>query len=201
MGDPVVPRMSMARAAVALAVPSTPGEPNALAPPKKWELRDEFAPKVDTSAIAGMGAARLVDAYLNGVCADRVVLHRELTGGFEVAVTLADADAWRAVMETISRHFRALDETAVAIQAELKSRAGGAGAAALVGTANAQEARRVQLSVELLSARQRMASLGYEGADDDKRRADEAERALAALTAELNETFSELRCEVDDLAE
>lgn len=202
MGDPVVPWLAPSRATVALMVP---GGRHGLhadegAAPTAWELQDGFEPSVSASALPNLSPLQLAQAFLSGVCADRVALHRSLEESFEVAVTLADAAAWRAAVDRIGAHFRALAEVADALGAELTARGLGA-LAALVSKANAQEAELVKAAMALHAARHRMVTAGDEGdeAAEVQAQGGAAAERMAELMGELNESLSELRCEAADL--
>lgn len=196
MGDPVVPKAEPNRMAVAIAVPGKGGVHDTGAPNAPWQLHDGFVPSVQASALPDLSPAEITQAFLSGISGDRVSLHRSLEDSFETAVTLADSDAWTAFASKLHAHFAHVAETADAVHAELKARKLGA-LASIVARINEQEAVRLKLAMELQAARLRMAKEGYED-ESVKREADTAKTRLAALTAELNESLNELRCEAED---
>jgi hypothetical protein len=199
MGDAVTSEQVAERAAVAIAVPgkSTIQSGDVVAPPT-WALTDGFSPAVDKAMLAGHSPLELTRAFLGGVGGDRVALHHSLEDGFSTAVTLADPVAYKSIADKIATHFAQVAEASDAIHAELKGRGLGV-LASIVSRANGQEAERLNLTIQLQAVRQRMASKQYEADAELKREADSLKERLSALTVELNESFSELRCEAEDL--
>mmetsp|Transcript_982 Transcript_982/g.2522 ORF Transcript_982/g.2522 Transcript_982/m.2522 type:complete len:145 (+) Transcript_982:236-670(+) len=143
-----------------------------------------------------MTPAQLLAAFLGGVSADRVALHKSLDDSFESAVTLADPEAWRSVQSKIAQHFADVGEVADAIAAEAKGRGLGILASIMV-RANANEAELVHLTSELLAARQRLAG-AYEDAEL-KQAAEALKGKVSALVGSVVETLAELRCEGEDM--
>lgn len=199
MGDTVTPAQVAERAAVAIAVPgkSSTHADDMVAPPT-WAVIDGFVPAVDKTTLAALSPLGLAQAFLGGVGSDRVALHHSLEDGFSATVTLADPAAYKSLADKVVQHFAQVAEASDAIHAELKGR-GLSVLASIVARANGQEAERLKLALQLQSARHRMASKQYEADADLKREADGLKEQLAALTGELNESFSELRCEAEDL--
>lgn len=199
MGDTVTPAQVAERAAVAIAVPGKSATPadDMVAPPH-WALADGFSPAVDKAKLAALSPLELTQAFLGGVGGDRVALHHSLEDGFSTAVTLADADAYKSLSDKVAHHFAQVAEAADAIRAELKGRGLGA-LASIVSRANGQEAERLKLALQLQAARHRMATKQYEADAELKCEVEGLKEQLSKCTAELNESFSELRCEAEDL--
>jgi cytochrome c551/c552 len=199
MGDQVNAKMAVERPAQAIAVPGRSANTGAdTAPPAAWALTDSFELALNKADIAKQSPLVLTQAFLGGLSANRVALHRALDDGFSTAITLADPDAWKAVLAKINQHFADVSGVCTELAAELKRRGLGP-LASIVTRANALEDERVKTSLELSAARQRMASAQYAADAALTSQVQGLQGRLSSLTTELNEAFSELRCEAEDL--
>ncbi len=117
---------------------------------------------------------------------------------FEHLVTGGRADEYAALCERFVERFKAiadnLERAATGLAAE-------PALAQMVKTVNAEEARRLELQLELQVTRQRLSVAEAESdeAQGGKHRVQILEAALATTTGKIYETLEELRCEAADL--
>jgi len=196
MGDPVVGKMSVQRAAVAISVPSKGGAHADGGADSKWAITDGFAPSVKPDALA-QSPPDIARQFLSGVCADRVALHGALDEAFQVSVTLADPEAYKAATTAIRRHLDELSATASKMEAALREKKAPI-LARLVRAADDLEGKRLDKVLKLQLAKQRVASAQFQDDKELKAEAKDLEQQVRAATAELNEALNDLRAEVQD---
>mmetsp|Transcript_13722 Transcript_13722/g.36737 ORF Transcript_13722/g.36737 Transcript_13722/m.36737 type:complete len:195 (+) Transcript_13722:30-614(+) len=185
------------RASVSIAVPSGKATESGQKPPP-WEVTDTFTPSVSVDTVSALDGPHLVQSFLSGVSQDRVILHKSLTDGFETAVTLADPQAFKAIVTQISAHFAALRATSASISSALATN-GFRDASVLVGEIDSSEQKRLDKVLALLEVRMQVVRAQFEGDAELKTKVARISQEIDEISEEINSSMSELRAEAADM--
>lgn len=170
-------------------------------------------PPITPAALTALSLSELLLQLLSRQD-ERVAAYQRFEAGFELFLQVPEAEGYEALVQISTARFREISDSVLAIETELRSRERPAPElATVVRRLQEQERDKLALTAQLHIVRHGLAidSLREEaeldGAGDGGWRRASAMRAeeraelegkLAALTAELNDTLDEVRCELAD---